>query len=266
MKKYHSILLMCGLVSLASCNKDIDSFDNSKNYIYFNMPYVTDSYGNVSTTRADSIYYSFAFDDASVKSHTFKIPVNAISLPANTDRTYKVEVVTDETTATDADWDKSCLDNTVIKAGDVSDSLAVKVNRSEILRKAVKSITFRIVANDNFSEGYNNLLKAKISFSDQLDPPTWWAKWQYFIGDYSREKFLKWREIYYLGVDPNVEQYGGPGMGKELYWDNMPYFAWPSLYPSTSMFLRILRQYFIDNVVYPDGDTTKPRISVPSTF
>jgi hypothetical protein len=266
MKKYHYILFMCSLVFLSSCNKDIDSFDNSKNYIYFDVPFKVDDYGNKTTTRVDSIYYSFALDDASITSHTFKIPINTISLPANKDRSYKVEVVTDKTTAEDTDWDKTCLENTIVKAGSVFDTLLVKVNRTSILRKAVRSITFRIVGNENFSEGYNNLLTAKISFSDVLDPPSWWSKWQYIFGDYCREKYLKWREIYYLGADPNVELYAGPGKGKELYWDNMPYYAFLAFYPSTAMFLRVLKQYFIDNEVYPDGDKTKPRVTIPYTF
>lgn len=56
----------------------------------------------------------------------------------------------------------------------------------------------------------------------------------------------------------------GPNTGKLLYWDQMPYYAgYPSWYPSTFMFIGKLKQYFIDHEVYPDGDTSKPRITLP---
>ena len=76
-------------------------------------------------------------------------------------------------------------------------------------------------------------------------------------------KYAKWQEIYFYGADPNVEKWG-PNTGKLLYWDQMPYYAgYPSWYPSTFMFISKLKQYFIDHEVYPDGDTSKPRITLP---
>ena len=65
-----------------------------------------------------------------------------------------------------------------------------------------------------------------------------------------------------MGADPNLEKYG-PDTGKQLYWGQMPYYTVSSWYPSTFMFIRKLKQYFIDNEVYPDGDTSKPRITLP---
>ncbi len=255
--------LLGTMLLFVSCDKDIDSFEEQNHFVYFDMPYMLDEYGRKTTQRADSISYSFELDDISVTSYTFKIPVNAISLAADKDRKYKVEVVADETTATDSDWDKTSIANTVLKAGEVFDTLNVKVFRTESLRTEWKHITFRIVENEEFGVGYNNLLKAKISFSDQLEVPEWWPNWQRYFGDFCREKYLKWREIYYLGADPNKEQWG-PNTGKPLYWGNMPYYySYPSWYPTTFMFVKVLKQYFIDNEVYPDGDTSKPRVTIP---
>lgn len=265
MKTKHIIIGSCLLAMFAatSCNKDIEGYSAESNFVYFDMPYVLDQYGKETTERETQFSYSFELDDASVTSYTFKIPVNASSIPVDRDRRYKVEVVPEETTATADDWDADCLKHTVIKAGSVFDTVYVKVNRTESLRSEWKTIAFRIVSNEEFTEGYSNLLTAKVTFSDQVEQPEWWTKWQSYFGEYCREKFVKWREIYYYGADPNTEPYGGPGLGKPLYWDNMPYYAMASWYPTTFMFIKVLKQYFIDHEVYPDGDTTKPRITIP---
>lgn len=251
------------LFSILACNQDIDKFDNGENYIYFNMPFKTDAYGRNTTVREDSLVHSFALDDISIASYTFKIPVNTVGLKNSENRNYEVEIVTDNTTASDSQWDKSTLSNPIIKSGNLQDTLYITVYRTPDLRATWKNITFRLLANDNFKLGDRNLLTAKISFTDILLPPTWWSKWQGVFGEFCREKFVKWQEIYYEGADPNLETIGGPGLGKPLYWNNMPNSTVSSWYPSTYMFIRILKQYFIDNVVYPDGDTTKPRVSLP---
>ncbi len=254
---------LLGLCALAACEKEIDTYNSESNFVYFNMPFVLDEYGRETSERMKELSYSFELDDASVTNHVFKIPVNAMSLPVDYDRSYRVEVVAEETTATSEDWDASCLSHTVIKAGEVFDTLYVTVYRTKSLRTEWKDITFRIVTNEEFGEGYHNLLTAKVTFSDQVEIPGWWPSWKRYLGEPYRETIVKWREIYYLGADPNVETIGGSGIGKPLYWDNMPYYPNASWYPTTFMFIRVLKQYFIDHDVYPDGDTTKAPIKLP---
>ena len=79
MKKIILYMTLCliGMVQVA-CDQDIDGFDNSTNYIYFDLPFQLDQYGRKTTERVDSLVYSFAMDDPSVTSYTFKIPVNSV--------------------------------------------------------------------------------------------------------------------------------------------------------------------------------------------
>lgn len=267
MKKifYLFVLSFFGLNFIA-CDQDVDQFDNAKNYIYFNLPYVLDDYGRVTSKHIDSLEYSFALEDNSVTSYTFRIPVNTIGLTSTMDRSYKVEVVKESSNATDEDWDATSIASPVIHAGKLIDTLYIKVNRQKILKEQARQITFRILPNENFQLGDNASLTAKISFSDILIAPSWWAGWEKYFGPYYREKFIKWQEIYYKGADPNSDTKDSPCGGKEtFYWNNMPcspkYAASSS--PSTLMFIKVLKQYFIDNVVYPDGDTNKNRILLP---
>lgn len=245
---------------IISCDKAIDEFNNSTNYIGFNMPFQVDKYGKALSAREDSLMYSFAMDDLSVTEYTFKIPVNVVGLKTDHDRAFKV--IVDSTNTVAGDWDDSVLEKAMISSGHLIDTLKITVKRTPILKKEWRYITFRLEPNEHFELGASELLRAKVSFTDILTPPNWWANWANYFGDFSREKYAKWQEIYYLGVDPNVEQYG-PDAGKQLYWGQMPYYNMGSWYPSTVMFISKLKQYFIDNEVYPDNDRSKPRISLP---
>lgn len=255
----YMIMAIAGMIAV-SCDKVIDEFDNSTNYIYFDMPFILDQYGRKTTVREDSLIYSFAMDDPSVTEYTFKVPVNSVGLMTDQDRSFKV--VVESGTATKNDWDETVLSKGKISAGELIDTLRVTVKRTDVLKKEWRTITFRLEQNEHFALGATELLKAKISFTDILQPPTWWTKWERYFGEFSREKYAKWQEIYYLGADPNLEKYG-PDTGKQLYWGQMPYYVNSDWTPSTFMFIRKLKQYFIDNEVYPDGDTSKPRITLP---
>ena len=259
MKKYFKLSWIYFLViHLTGCDQDIDKFDNSINYIYFDLPFVLDRYGRETQQREDSIEYSFAMDPIEVTQHVFKIPVSTVGLAYNQDRSYRVEMVADSSDVTTDDWEAASIASPVIRANKLIDTLYVTVNRTPILKTTSRHIVFRILPNENFQLGTTDCQMAKISVTDVLTPPDWWKKYQGYFGEFCREKYAKWQEIYYLGADPNVDD-----EGNQYYWDNMPSNAMPSWYPSTFVFIRVLKQYFIDHEEYPDGDRSKPRISLP---
>ena len=198
MKKIILYMTLCliGMVQVA-CDQDIDGFDNSTNYIYFDLPFQLDQYGRKTTERVDSLVYSFAMDDPSVTSYTFKIPVNSVGLKTETDRHYKVVVNEKKTTATGTDWDMSVIEKAVIQSGTLRDTLEVKVNRTPILKKESRTITLYIENNENFQVGASELLAAKLVFSDILQAPSWWPSWERYFGVFVREKYAKWQGIYF---------------------------------------------------------------------
>lgn len=255
-------ILIFIMAMLSSCDQNIDAFNNEVNYISFDIPYKVDQYGRKTTELIDSMEYSFAMEDISVTEYVFRIPVNVAGLPTDVERSYRVVVNTDGTTAVEEDWDNTSLASAVVPAGALRDTLEVVVKRTAKLKDRWLSITLQLQDNENFEVGAEELKEIKIAFTDILQPPTWWTTWERYFGSFVREKYIKWQEIYYLGADPNVERWG-PNTGKQLYWDNMPYYVNSSWYPSTFMFIGKLKQYFIDNEVYPDGDTSKPRITLP---
>lgn len=255
-------ILSLMMVSQIACNQDIDGFDNSVNYITFDLPYEIDAYGRKTGRRVDSLFYSFAMDGPEVMSYVFKVPVNASGLTVNRSRAYNVVVNPELSTAESRDWEAASLKEASVDANCLRDTLEVIVKRTDILKNEMKSLVIELLDNENFSLGAQELLRMKLVFADILQEPSWWKSWESYFGPFVREKYQKWQEIYYLGADPNVEQYG-PDQGKQLYWDQMPYYNVAGWYPSTVMFIGKLKQYFIDNEVYPNGDKSLPRITLP---
>lgn len=254
------LALMCTLFALASCSeKDIDSFDKGNSYIYFDIPYILASDGTESANRQDSISYSFALDAEEVRDTTIKVVVKVIGMAADYDRPYNLEVISDKTTATSAEWNPDIINNRSIKAGELTDTIRINVQRTETLQNEWMKIYLRIIPNENFAIGYDNLKEVKVSFSDILAKPDWWDTWmgRGYFGNYYPEVYRKWIEIYYLGADPNTYN------GEPLYWNNMPPFPNPSTYPVLFMYYQQLKIYFEENDVYPDGDTSLPPIKLP---
>ena len=213
-------ILSLMMVSQVACNQDIDGFDNSVNYITFDLPYEVDAYGRKTGRRVDSLFYSFAMDGPEITFYKFKVPVNISGLRMDRSRAYKVAAVLDGSTVEIDDWNAASLSEALVEANCLRDTLEVVVNRTEILKKESRTLVLALQENEEFSLGSHELLRMKLVFADILQEPSWWKNWESYFGPFVREKYQKWQEIYYLGADPNVEQYG-PDKGKQLYWNQM---------------------------------------------
>lgn len=261
MKKRHIKRIAFGMILLAiSCQtQEPLEFDREKRYIYFDTPYKEDIFGRKLKERVDSMVYSFVLDDPSVTEHLFKIPVGVAGFPGDTDQNYEVEVAKDQTTALDSDWDSNTIDNPVFKKGVMGDTLYVKVKREK--NADFKHITFNILPNAYFDLVSDPVLTSiRIAYTDRLIKPDWWNTWRFQFGEvFYREVYAKWIEIYYFGADSTISS----GNGIPYHWNNMPTAAVEYWTPITFMYIRVLKQYFLDNEVYPDGDTARERILLP---
>lgn len=258
-KTLYSWLVVFGCLLSVSCQQeDIDAYDEVKDYIYIDIPYMLDNFGRETNTRVDSIAYSFALDELSVEDTVINVVVKKIGVSTPEDCPYTLELVDEKTTATSDLWNPEILKNRSIKSGKIADTVAIRIKRALILRDQWMQISLRLRPNEYFETGYANLQEVKVSFSDILSRPSWWGTWQSVFGEFSREKYQKWIEIYYLGADPKLASDKTP-----YYWNNMPSYPNESWYPITYSYIRMLREYFEKNEVYPDGDSSKPRIKIP---
>lgn len=252
MQKIYIILitLFLGSLFMTACETDELMFKTDERYIYLDIPFKLDKYGATTTVREDSLLHSFAFDAPDMNEYTFKLPVAVAGMPVPDDCVYAIEVVPELTNLTDDDWDKSIIERPVIHKNLIFDTLYVKVKKPGD-NTGLKQITFRLLANEHFGLSDSTLLTVRLCYTRELSSPAWWATWEYYMGTFCPEVYLKWRELYYEGADPSG-----------YYWDNMPTSTIASWYPVTFMYLTQLKLYFEEHETYPYGDRTKPRIRI----
>ncbi|MNE05975.1 hypothetical protein D3C80_985500 [compost metagenome] len=147
-------------------------------------------------------------------------------------------------------------------ANNFVDTLFITFQRSIKMKTEPTVLYLRLEGNSEFVPGNVYNQKIKIVVDDILNEPLWWNTWKNYFGPYQKEVFQQWMQIYYLGADPSPDLYTA-APGPVYYWNNMPTSANGSWYPVTFNYIQVLKQYFIDHQVYPNGDSTKERIQLP---
>lgn len=247
------------LLLAAACNENenILSYDTKDAYIYFAYPH-PDS--RVQEKFLDSVEYNFALDeDLTLTEKRIAIPIRIAGDSKPQDRTYTFQVVADQSTYNP---NLVTLTNPVIRANQFVDTLYITIKRDAELQEAQQQLVLTMVENESFMVGHEFNRTMKIKFSDILTEPRWWNTWRTYFGPFHKEVFQKWMQIYYLGADPSPHLTDGTP-GPVYYWNNMPSSTTINWYPVTHMYIGVLKKYFEDNVVYPNGDTSKDRILLP---
>ena len=121
MRKITYIITSCLFVlfgtGLTSCNEqDYKLFDSSRTGIYF---------------TEDSVVYSFGVTKLEVTSHEMELPVKIMGAPVKEERSFKVEVVADKTTAK-AGEHYMIPTELIIKADSVNGVLPVTILREDL--------------------------------------------------------------------------------------------------------------------------------------
>ncbi|MCA5006744.1 DUF4843 domain-containing protein [Sphingobacterium bovistauri] len=250
------ICLIALLIFGCSQNADILDYNRESSYVYF-------AYPNPDTRAVqkytDSIFYSFALDEAiGINEKTLKIPIAITGQSSAHDRKYTIQI----SDKSDFDSNLVTISEPIIQKGLFVDTLYINIKRGQELSSKKMNIILDIADNENFKIGnaFNKTLK--IAFSDILIQPSWWNTWSTYFGDYQKEKYQKWIELYPLGADPSPEYFNNIP-GPYYYWNRMPSFVSTGIFTITIMYIEKLKKYFDENVVYPNGDTTQPRILLP---
>ena len=251
-------LILALIYTLVSCkeNDTIVEFDTAKSYIYFAYPNP-----NVRAPEKfiDSIYYSFALDEEiGIQQKILKIPVRIAGKSKAEDRKYTF-VIDDKSVY---DPNTISFSEPVIRANRVVDTLLIALKKSTALSLNEMRVVLNLLDDQEFGLGNEYNTRLELIYSDVLVEPTWWKSWVNYFGPFHKEVFQKWMQIYYLGADMSPHLTDGTP-GPIYYWNNMPSSAMPSWYPITFMYIDVLKKYFNETVVYPNGDTTKDRILLP---
>jgi len=256
MKEY-ILLLITAMFVLASCQKrtGVLGYDIEKTFIYFKKPKF--NLGSA-VDLMDSLTFSFAFEADDLKEKTLSFPVQIIGQKQGYDRAIGFKIIKDQTTVPDS---LIQVVPPVMRADHFQDTLFIRVKRNAFLKKQSYILKGELYQNETFAIGSPVNTKFTLVITDQLIEPSWWFSWQEVFGSYRKEVYKKWIELYPPGIDKTPPLL--PGDKPNFAWNNMPVLVQPYYYPVTFFYIEQLRQYFEEHIVYPDGNSSKPRIYIP---
>lgn len=197
--KLYQILLLgfLGLI-LWSCEKDELKKYSGKDSMFFDW-----SVAGRTPETIDSTGFSFAYDELNVQDRMMEIPISLQGNVSDIDRDYKIEV--DENSTAIEGKHFSFEEKTVLRAGEVIDTLLIRVYRTPDMQENLYSIILKLVPNESFKTEMKNITEDGLSFvkltitvDDILDRPEGWD--DLFFGGFSREKLFLMAEI--LEVEP----------------------------------------------------------------
>lgn len=252
--------IFISLLLFISCSeKQIDGFDANECFINFEKHIHKDMNGEIHEITDKEYEYSFSLEDESFKSYDYKFVVIIVGAAVGYDRPYTINVIEEKTTAPASIY--AYESNRILKAGEVTDTVNVTLYRDPMLKDDAKVLTLGLVANEHFKKGVEHRQYVSLTFADKLLKPDWWNLPIYsrYFGAYYEEVYRKWMEIYYLGFDKKLGDDKSP-----FYWNNMPpgqvsRSSHPTLFAAIDM----LKRYFFENDIYPNGDTSLPPIKLP---
>lgn len=164
---------------LFSCAEDEIKPYHGGQYLYFSQL--------MNEKDVDSILVSFNNYPGN-EELTVKLGLGLVGDPVREATPYKVIVVDTATTALAKNY--YLPENPLFKAGVASDTLEVKLIRTDDLAENVK-LCLQIVPNDYFVGSLKQYERIRIVFNNVISKPLWWTNTitKLYLGDYSREKY-----------------------------------------------------------------------------
>ncbi|MDF2514907.1 MAG: hypothetical protein K0R59_203 [Sphingobacterium sp.] len=231
-------------------------FDPKAAFVSFGIPRI--NIGNL-RENLDSLSFSFVFESDTTDEKILAFPLILVGQQQNRDREVAFRIVDSETTISSK---YLTIPKPTIRANRFQDTLFVHVRRDKSFRQQIYTLALELQENSNFKPGSASRSHFKLQITDQFLEPPWWNDWSNSFGNYRSEVYQKWVDIYYPGADRTPPVFEGDK--PNFAWNNMPKVPLnKGFYPVTYFFIDQLKKYFEDNAIYPDGDTSKPRIYLP---
>lgn len=177
---------------------------------------------------SDSIIYSFAYSDVNVKEATIGIPIAVTGLPNENDRAFELEIGTSSTAKEGVHYDAF---STVIRAGQVRDTLRIRLHRTADLASGRKTLYFRLKPNVHFSTNVpisignardtTQLLRFMIVTTDILEAGPNWRDYEYYLGNFSVKKMKLMNELFQMPLDLWTEPLTTANTVDVIYYGSM---------------------------------------------
>lgn len=178
MKRTHfSIIASIVLIAIgfSSCDQEIDNIYKEKSRIQFKY-YLLDFQQKM--IRRDSTVFSFGMADEKVTVDTARIVVEFLGSASDKDRTYKVRINTDSTTAVEGVHYKPFSMTQTFRANRLKDTLKIAVIRENLSTSfnvpENRRLNLEMVASDDFDLGMKSGLNTDLYMNNYLSEPRWW--------------------------------------------------------------------------------------------
>ncbi|WP_165929580.1 DUF4843 domain-containing protein [Pseudocnuella soli] len=156
-------------VSIASCKKAAELKYNSPDNIYFDF--------DAATKDRDSIVYTFAYEPGKA-TDTILLPVRISGKRVNSARTFKVQPITQGTTAVPGVHYEALKESYTMPADSGTFALPIVLyNKDAKLSNESVMLRLSLVETSDFGLALTGLSSAKIVFSSKLEKPDWWEMW-----------------------------------------------------------------------------------------
>ncbi len=191
-------LLPCFLVS---CEENDPKGFNGEDAVYFQA-----DAGNWSNVT-DSVTYSFAGKNS--KKDVVELLVNLMGYPADHDRTFKVMVNQELTTAKEGIHYEALKSEYTLKSGEMQAVIPVTVmNTDEGLKEKTVQLVVSLLPTDELGLGISSRTTIRIIISNVLTKPSYWDRYSmtYYFGSYSRSKHEMFIQILGRNFPPSASE------------------------------------------------------------
>ncbi len=190
MNKYILIgICLLGGVLLHGCDDSIDHPYTGKDRIQFRH-YTTDY--NQKRTYSDSLVFSFGLKPEEIRIDTAKVVMEYLGKGAEVERTYRVVVVPDSTTAVLGTHYEAIEEFQKFRPGRLTDTLRIVVLRENLSTSyrhpQTIRIDLRLEPTDDFDLGLKGGITKKLLLNNYLSKPDWWDN-NTSLGYYHPEKW-----------------------------------------------------------------------------
>lgn len=177
----------------------------------------------------NEIYYTFGTEAFSVHDKCLKIPVVVVGRKSEHDRSFAIEIDSEETTATKGKEFDDFPTNYNIKANEYKTEIPITIHRLKMSEEEVYKLVLKINAGKDFEEGIVENKKIVIAFTNRLDKPNWWNMLSEWLGEYNPKKYQKFIEFNGKPISKNDiydNKYGILRIFKrvKIYFDEHPEF------------------------------------------
>ncbi|WP_316791612.1 DUF4843 domain-containing protein [Pedobacter frigoris] len=166
---------MLATIALSSCDQEIDHMYKEKARIQFKY-YTLDF--NKKMIVNDKTTFSFGMKDDKIIKDTAKIVVEFLGSASDKDRTYKIKVVADSTTAVAGIHYEPVSNTQIFRAGRLKDTLKIVVDRTKLSTSFTtpenKRLTLEMEPSEDFNLGMKDGLRTNLYINNYLSEPVWW--------------------------------------------------------------------------------------------